>query len=822
MKKAKLFMMLALLVMGVSNTMGATKTKDFFVNYDKQFLDGAGYTFDASKSDRITKIEYFEKLTATLGDAIKAVGDRMIRVTYNEYTNSDYPTGNQRPYVYSNSTQEDARTGYVNYDLARELLKCISAKNLKTDNNLYNKTVWIRSVATAVKNNWEQTVGYDYSGGNTVYITYQYTGEIKEEDTWTVGNFTFSTIYDKTNSTNVKNKIKLPDGTCAVKLNKYTDTEVTIPLVDPKKKKEVVALQTLAMCEDVEHTIDFNSCDNIESGSHTVSWSSTFKNYSSNGTLTKVTFEKGTTGSNVRSIGDYAFESCYKLTTIEIPKSVEYLGEGCFSQCLGFTDGLTFERTSGASFTTKLEVIRNYTFWNCQNMTSLDLPDNIIVIEGQQSGSSMQYMTSLTHLNLPNTLLAIGPHFLCDASSLPEVTIPASVRYIDGACFHGCQALRKVYLLGPASALQGVYDGSDTFGANPTLCKDNVSNCVFITTQDNIKGYAEDANGVWPLIADNQYGRCNGTNKLPLRAIQVDENGEVIRTASGGFVYETGDKAYLKYKDGTTNVTTTTCSKGWGNALVYLPDQKVTFTPDKWVTVIFPMEFNYDELKANFGTDVMLAKMTGFQTPESSVVNGKLVYHLNFTDVTSGGAKANTPYMIKPGHRTANDNTPYDVILIKANQMNEDYRKEMNKDHALKIDAQDESEVVMYGWYRRIDKMKQWEFYFLNPADEKGQYNNNCQFKRIVDPAQAPAIRPFRCYWRIWLKGEAQDAGAGSKTTFFRFADDNETTGIEQVDSKIDIEFGIYDMNGRKLNLKKEELPKGLFIINGKKIMINK
>lgn len=57
MKKAKLFMMLALLVMGVSNTMGATKTKDYFVNYETEFLTGTGYNIDASKSN-LTKVSH--------------------------------------------------------------------------------------------------------------------------------------------------------------------------------------------------------------------------------------------------------------------------------------------------------------------------------------------------------------------------------------------------------------------------------------------------------------------------------------------------------------------------------------------------------------------------------------------------------------------------------------------------------------------------------------------------------------------------------------------------------------------------------------------
>ena len=125
MKKAKLFMMLALLVMGVSNTMGATK--DYYVNYEREFIEG-GFSFDASKSSRIggmfssahriTKIETLGSITSLgTGD----VEDRMIRVTYSEYGWEYYSSGR------------------VNYELAQELQKCITAKDLPD----YSENIWI-------------------------------------------------------------------------------------------------------------------------------------------------------------------------------------------------------------------------------------------------------------------------------------------------------------------------------------------------------------------------------------------------------------------------------------------------------------------------------------------------------------------------------------------------------------------------------------------------------------------------------------------------------------------------------------------------------
>ena len=779
-------MMLALLVMGVSNTWGATK--DFYVNYEREFIEG-GYTINSNNPYSITK---FEDLTGTFGDKIREVGDRMIRVTYNRTA----PTAAQvAQYITAKSV-----TGYT-------------TNVVGNDNTIYICYVW-----------------------NGIYSSNYWEGAYVDEDKiaqheWPSGHFTYSDLYIKTNTSRIKNVIKLPANQCAVRLNTYTDTEITIPKKDPTKKYDVVAIQTHGMGEyRSQYDDDFNyvyldACEGSDATGYAY-------NDHQNGRLVTVNFEKT---SNVRSIGNYAFASCYTLENIEIPQSVEYLGEAAFSVCTGLRDGLTFERASGTSFTTGIKVIRNYTFWTCMNMTNLELPDGILIIEGQQGGASMQYLTSLGSnngvLRLPNTLRAIGPHFLCDASSLSEVTIPASVLYIDGACFHGCQSLREVYLLGPASALQAAYNGSDTFGKNETLCKEHVNNCVFITTQENIRSYATDADGVWQLIANNRDGNCS----RQLYTVAVDEAGDIERennNPNGKPVLETDDEGhYVPLTDSQGNVlaqktnngkTTDACAKdGWNNALTYIPDQKVHFIAGKWVTVIFPKDYTQAQLKETFGNDVILAKMVGYKKPDYKVKDGKIVYQLDFQ--AQSAAVKNTPYMIKPA--TKQGLTEYDVTMIAARDMTEDYRAELSKDHALSANkASFNTEIVMYGWFKKRD-MKQWELYFQNPIDETtNEWNKHCVFKRIVDKNQAPKIRPFRCYWRIWLEGEdREDAGISSaKSAFFRFADEDEqVTGINQVDSNISIEIGnIYDLNGRKLDLKKEELPKGLFIIDGKKVMV--
>jgi hypothetical protein len=51
------------------------------------------------------------------------------------------------------------------------------------------------------------------------------------------------------------------------------------------------------------------------------------------------------------------------------------------------------------------------------------------------------------------------------------------------------------------------------------------------------------------------------------------------------------------------------------------------------------------------------------------------------------------------------------------------------------------------------------------------------------------------------------------------FMDEDDVTGIDDVEVRVVVE-GIYDLNGRKLDIAPEELPKGVYIVNGKKQMV--
>jgi hypothetical protein len=55
--------------------------------------------------------------------------------------------------------------------------------------------------------------------------------------------------------------------------------------------------------------------------------------------------------------------------------------------------------------------------------------------------------------------------------------------------------------------------------------------------------------------------------------------------------------------------------------------------------------------------------------------------------------------------------------------------------------------------------------------------------------------------------------------TFQGFFDD-ETTKVKDVEDSRVVIGGIYDLQGRKLDIDESELPQGLYIVNGKKVVV--
>ena len=168
---------------------------------------------------------------------------------------------------------------------------------------------------------------------------------------------------------------------------------------------------------------------------------SAFKRCSS---LTTVTFEKE---SQLKTIGgDYyygAFSDCTALTSIEIPASVETIGNTAFSDCSSLAT-VTFEKGS------RLKTIGNNAYYRCTSLTSIEIPASVETIEKK----AFMHCSKLTTITFEkgSLLKTIGGGYyssyyhgaFSDCSSLTSIEIPASVETIEATAFSDCSKLATV------------------------------------------------------------------------------------------------------------------------------------------------------------------------------------------------------------------------------------------------------------------------------------------------------------------------------------------------------------------------------------------
>lgn len=149
----------------------------------------------------------------------------------------------------------------------------------------------------------------------------------------------------------------------------------------------------------------------------------------------------------VTSINDYAFENCTKITELEIPEGVTYIGYKAFYNCSSLTDFILPE---------SIKTIGNEAFYGCKQLTEMKLPNNLTELGKSafancNSLSSISisqglttinerafYYTNLKKVNLPTSIRGIGKQAFAGCFNLTSVNIPESVTKIEMYAFSGC------------------------------------------------------------------------------------------------------------------------------------------------------------------------------------------------------------------------------------------------------------------------------------------------------------------------------------------------------------------------------------------------
>ncbi len=126
-----------------------------------------------------------------------------------------------------------------------------------------------------------------------------------------------------------------------------------------------------------------------------------------------------------------SFEYCSSLIHIEIPESVNSIGEAAFINCSSLTSiNIPYRVTS----------LSNYTFAYCYNLTSITIPDSVTSI-GDYAFSDCSGLTSIT---IPDSVTNIGDSAFHGCTGLTSITIPDSVTSIGMQAFYHCSSLASI------------------------------------------------------------------------------------------------------------------------------------------------------------------------------------------------------------------------------------------------------------------------------------------------------------------------------------------------------------------------------------------
>ena len=200
----------------------------------------------------------------------------------------------------------------------------------------------------------------------------------------------------------------------------------------------------------------------------------------------KVTFEGQEY--TVTSIGSSAFFNCYSLTSVVIPNSVTSIGSGAFSGCSGLTSVVIPNSVTS---------IGSSAFSGCTSLHSLKLPRRM---DGNIERYAFARCTQLKEVVLPDTVGRLSDSMFTGCTQLHTVTLP-SVFLSTGTsschrnAFAGCTNLKCLIMPSPEPL-----DGFKMFSRTV------LNGVSVIVPNGSLETYSADGYWArWPLYEMDQY-----------------------------------------------------------------------------------------------------------------------------------------------------------------------------------------------------------------------------------------------------------------------------------------------------------------------------
>lgn len=175
-------------------------------------------------------------------------------------------------------------------------------------------------------------------------------------------------------------------------------------------------------------------------------------------------------GENLKSVGDYAFQGCNRLTKLTFNDALTDIGNYAFAECSNVA-----EITVGRG----LKTIGEWAFYKCGAFTAIILPDGFTTM----GKSAFAECTKLTIAKLGSSLTSVPEDAFKDCRSLSEMFIPATVTSIGNRAFYNDSGIANLKM---EEGVQTI--GSEVFYNNSGLVRMEIPGTVTSIGQNSFYG----------------------------------------------------------------------------------------------------------------------------------------------------------------------------------------------------------------------------------------------------------------------------------------------------------------------------------------------
>lgn len=283
-----------------------------------------------------------------------------------------------------------------------------------------------------------------------------------------------------------------------------------------------------------------------------------------------------------------------------------------------------------------------------------------------------------------------------------------------------------------------------------------------------------------------------------------------LKYGGNGSSYEKGARAFLRVPDGETpsikiltaeeakkftyDVTNSYIHTAWcqydNQTKNVTIENRGTLHADEWNMMCLPFKLSAAGYKKAFGEDVKVAEFTGVTKSEG---DGLVSFNLAYIN-EKNGMKAATPYLIKPSKDIPMADVTFEGVKVSTKTTEEQATGDVN----CKLIGTLQPTILDKG-HRQLVLMSNNQLHYMDPNP--------------TDPMQA-----CRAYFELTDIGTGTVAAAKN----FCFSVDGVITGVKVIDMNTpstSSDTRVYNMNGQMVGTSMENLPQGIYVIAGKKVV---